>query len=474
MGIILYLDATKNGDRIDRTWHSKLVQRNINANMKWVIITESSDIASYFIKLWYKEVLHVVVLQYNSNRDKRFFRIFTADPQALPNKCGTTLKLVNNQTCNSDIVVEYPKPLRKYRKCIFQIFSFADSVNEITKHLNSNYVRNPQKVVNFIVFPSFLRYVAYGARCSTIFYSTKAMWAVPKPKRIPLIKVISLIFKKTVWATIIICFIVTAIFWWLIVKYSKQSVEDRCTFSTILINTWGLTLLGFVNRAPVLWTTRFLVITYIICFIHIQAVLNSKIVEVLTVPQYERGIRNLEELLESDLPIIVHPKIKTLVFGNNSIEMDLRYKKIQQLLSRFESIQDIKKVLMDCIGKSKCAAFFTGEEQYLTDSVLKISNLIYDNSLTGNFDTVLCYPSGSYISITFDKMLEAFFESGIMNDFTKKLEMGKSKIVSTNAKTPLTISNIYIVFIFLGIGFIVSAICFICEIVANHYKKRQQ
>ncbi|KAF5283962.1 hypothetical protein FQR65_LT13654 [Abscondita terminalis] len=490
MGILLYLDDTKNSDRINLTWKSKLVKRNMDENVKWVIVTQSSDVASYFIRFWQKELLHAVVLQYNLNSAKGFFRLFTADPQSIPNKCGYAVNLVNNQTCNSNIVVDYPKPLRKYVNCTFKVYTFADSIDEIkhnhtfniihnfllkqiTTHLHSKKLRNSKHHTDFIVIPSFLRYVKHGARCSTTFYSTKAMWTVPKPKRIPMIRVIGVIFDKAVWATIIISFIVTAIFWWLIVKYANKSVEDKCSFSVILLNTWELTLFGCVNNVPVLWATRFLVITYIACFIHIQAVLNSKIIEVLTVPQYEHGIQNLEELLESDLPIIAHPNVKKLVFDNNSIEMDVRYKKIQRLLTDFESVKDIQKILIDCIAKYKCAAFFSGEEQYLTDDVLKISNLINDNSLTGNFDAVLVYPLGSYISITFDKMLGAFFEGGIINDFTQKLEMGKFKFVSTETKTPLAIYNVYVLFIFLGIGYIVSVICFICEIVTKHYKRRK-
>ncbi|KAF5270045.1 hypothetical protein FQR65_LT05844 [Abscondita terminalis] len=207
----------------------------------------------------------------------------------------------------------------------------------------------------------------FNTRKSRVFFMighqitgrTKAMWAVPKPKRIPMIRVIGVIFKKAVWAAIIMSFIVTAIFWWLIGKYANKSAEDKCAFSVILLNTWELTLFGCVNNVPVNWATRFLVITYIACFIHIQAVLSSKIIEVLAVPQYEHGIQNLEELLESDLPIMVHPKIRNFVFDNNSIEMDVRSKKIQRLLNDFESVKDIqKKKLIDSMAKSKCAAFF--------------------------------------------------------------------------------------------------------------------
>ncbi|KAF5284883.1 hypothetical protein FQR65_LT13375 [Abscondita terminalis] len=486
MGIVLYVDALENSKRIDRLWYATLVINNISSNVKWFIITPRSDIASYFKQLWLRDVLHIVVLLYNSNSANGFLQLFTADPQAIPNKCGTVLNLVNNQTCDSNIVVEYPKPLRKYTNCTFKIMTSTELmkdktqnnhtvkiihnflIKQISSQLDSNYVRYSRTDRNMIIFLTILRYGDKGILSSTIFYSTKAMWAVPKPKLIPLIRVIGIIFNKTVWATILLSFIVTATIWWLIVKYAKEYVKDKCSFTMILLNTWELTLFGCVNRIPVLWATRLLVIGYIICFIHIQAIFNSKVVEVLTVPQYEHGIQNLEELLYSGLEVIVHPYVQYLVFTNTSNDGDVRYNKALQIISKLDDVEEITDVLSECIMNSECAAFFTGEEPYLNDGVLGISNIINDNSLTGNFDVIVGYPGGSYISLTVNRIVDALVESGIMNDFTKKLQMTKLNYES-DTKKPLTIDNLYAVFIFLVMGFGISAICFICESVAQHY-----
>ncbi|KAF5304446.1 hypothetical protein FQR65_LT07976 [Abscondita terminalis] len=341
------------------------------------------------------------------------------------------------------VEVHYAQDGRRQERIFEPVRNDTTVHAEITSHLHSNYEIYNSNHSYFIVTVSFLRYgYGYGIYCSSIYYSTNAMWAVPKPKQIPLIEAIGVIFKKTVWAAIIVSIILTSIVWWLIVKYEKKSEN----FSTILLNTWGLTLLGCVNNAPVIWATRFLVITYIIGFIHIQAVLNSKIVEVLTIPQYEHGIRKLEELLESDLPIIIHPYIQPYVFKKEDIEMDVRHNKVQQLLSNFTNPEGIERVVVDCLSKSECAAFFTGEELYLDNDVLEISNIINDNSLTGNFDSVLACELGSYISITFNKLVDAFVESGIMSEFTKKLETEKSSFVSKEPETPLDLEAIGVIF----------------------------
>ncbi|KAF5284888.1 hypothetical protein FQR65_LT13380 [Abscondita terminalis] len=477
MGIVLHMDATENSNSLDLIWTSKLVELNINAIMKWVIITPNPYIEGYFLELWEREVIYLVVLVYNSNG---FLRLFTADPQAISNKCGTALNFINNHTCNSKIAEEFPKPLRKYTNCTFNIFTFADiednkyvvsTVNnfllkQINNHLNSNYLYyfGQFDEVRLVVLSSFLRYVDDGFHGRTIFYSTKATWAVPKPKQIPLIEVIGVIFKISVWTAIVCSFVMTAIFWWLIVKYA----EDKCSFFMILLNTWGLTLFGCVNKVPKFWASRIVVIAYIICFIHIQAVFNSKIVEVVTLPQYERGIRNLEDLSKSNLQIIVHPVVKELVFSRSNIDKDDRYNKIHQLLSDLKTDECIEKLIINCITESKCAAFFSGEEQYLKDDILQISNIIKDNSVTGNFDSVFKYLSGSYIALTWDKIVETLVESGIVDDFVKSLEIDKFKFVSTDRRTPLAVDNLYAFFIFLGIGLAISMIVFVCEVIIKH------
>ncbi|KAF5286794.1 hypothetical protein FQR65_LT02212 [Abscondita terminalis] len=461
MGIVLHTNGTENiKENLHYLLKTKLINRNLNANVKWIIVTPRQSIRNYFIEFWNNGINNLVVLQYDLMNGDSSLQLYMSDPQAVPNNCGKDFNLLSKQSCYSKIIIEFPQILRKYTNCTFTYVSvskFNDNsqvgyvvsdfvMNQITNHLNSNFdniVKNDE--TQLMVGAHFLRYMDFKAS-STIFYCAKAIWAVPKPKRIPLVFVVKIMFKKSVWVLIALSFFLTAIVWWLFLKY--KNVNNECDFTLILLNVWETTLFGSVNRLPVLWILRLLILSYALYCIHTQAIFNSKIVEILTIPQYEHGIQNVDELAESNLKIVISRLTMESVFEIiYEFDTNHRYQKIYQLMHPIKD-DHIFKVFFDCISKDQCAAFFIGSESYLNKTIFEISHIIEDNSVIGSMAYSFGTLRHNYLSLTFNKIVYNLVESGIIDHFVMSIK--KFEIVSLveEEPLPLTVDQLYIIFIF--------------------------
>ncbi|KAF5290384.1 hypothetical protein FQR65_LT11561 [Abscondita terminalis] len=465
MGIIFYTDATKSvKENIYLVYTSELVSNNYNANVKWVIITSRLNITDYFLELWKLGVTNFILLVNRSSTNTTYHQLYTSDVQAIPNNCGQTLGLVNEQECNLEITIEIPEVIRKYLNCPF-VFVNSSKMEKSTdlsylvpqflmtllaKHLYANSThRNVNKENKVYVIPTYLRFKG-DRQVSAIFFSPKVIWAVPKPKQIPLTEVIKIIFKKTVWALIATSLLIIAIFWWLIAKYKNKCTNDHYDFTMILLDIWQSTILGSVNKVPVFWVLRFICISYIVYSIHIQAIINSKIVEILTIPQFERGIQNLEDLSQSNLQIIVEESLNFTIFEYRDLIVEDRYSKIYQLLC-FVPGDDFVEEFFDCIRKDLCAAMFLGIEDFLNNTFFEEAHTFHDNSLTGNLEYVLQVFYYNDLYLTLNKFVNVFVESGIVDQYVKNVTNKSSLVLyETKEPVPLTVDHIFIIIIFWG------------------------
>ncbi|KAF5279564.1 hypothetical protein FQR65_LT03386 [Abscondita terminalis] len=252
-GIIYYSDERE--ENID--YIMEKTDYEFSANGKWIIVTLDSSISDYFLKLWSHGVNNVVILLYDSNKNA-FLRLYNSDPQAIQNNCGTALNWVNNQSCDSKATVEFPKVFRKYSNCSVQYVTFRESLGEtsfgydvcdffinlITSHLNARleHIDSEENVKNNFIVVSLILRTMERTSTSVIIYNSKAKWAVPKPKRIPLVQVLKVIFQTRVWIVIAFSFFMAAIIWWFIVKFQNKPSNPNADFALILLNMWESTL----------------------------------------------------------------------------------------------------------------------------------------------------------------------------------------------------------------------------------------
>ncbi|KAF5275239.1 hypothetical protein FQR65_LT04273 [Abscondita terminalis] len=423
MGVILYMNIY---DEIDLNlfnfFRSKLHNANGNGSVKWLVITHKNYIEDFFLLFWRYEMLNVVVLSdFSKDRDNSYFELITSNPQSITNSCGQYVNSIHRQSCNSEIAVVFPKLRRNYTNCNITLCSAyriaAKPQNEmlvsvflmniITTRLHANlFIDHGRCEIGLKIINTFLRRKLYTQN-SIIFYTSTPLWAVPKPKIISPMESITRFFKISVWILILLSILITTTVWWLMVKHQDND------FFLILLEVWRVSLFGSINKVPIRWELRFVLIGYIIYCIHIQAVFTSKVVEILTVPQYERGIQNLKELSESNFTIFVDENHKGILFDYDNESQDSFYKKLHPKLQSIRSVELIRKFLKCVVKDAGCAAFFLGDEEYLNDTILDMSRVIRDNSVIGNLNYVFMTTKHSYLSLTLNDIMFTIVESGI-------------------------------------------------------------
>ncbi|KAF5285376.1 hypothetical protein FQR65_LT13266 [Abscondita terminalis] len=468
MGFVFYANDLEDVTRkIDVSITVLRHHRNSNSNIKFFIITSCQDISNFFLKFWKHQIMHVVVLVYSLNKNDSSLRLYTANPQAIPNSCGEAVNLVEEQNCKSEITFTFPTVMRKLTNCTFVVFAeyqithekqlgyvkaqyfiklIASHLNSNVEHLNFSVWNRPEQNSNFVIRITFWRY-AVTDRTSPVIYSEPVFWLVPKPKKMTPLKVITVIFQKILWCTILLSFLITTFAWWLILKLKREGTDCKYGLAFILLNVWGATLFGSINPFPSFRPLRFLLIYYIIYCIHIQTLFTSKLLESLTVPMYERGIRNLEDLAKSNLSIVASDIHYNTVFLRESVNDINLYGKISRLVKFVGEGDEVGDRFLGCVKKDECAAFFIGEEDFLNATYFELSHSIRDNSVTGNFEYLFAVPNFSYVTEIIEKFTYILFESGVSNNFGKKLEIDESK--TEREPIVLKLEHVYVVFMFL-------------------------
>ncbi|KAF5285377.1 hypothetical protein FQR65_LT13267 [Abscondita terminalis] len=440
MGIVLYFDDLQIL-QVSALSRDILPYANADANTKWLLITPSPNFTDYLEIFWKVDLVQVVVLVYSRNKNDTSMRLYTSNPQDPSNICGRAANLIHVQNCKSKLTFNFPNVLRKYTNCSFTFYTeypvhdkrqlgynkFKYFVSLITSRLDTKLLFSTTKNSGFkcLIEFDFLRNV-YNKQISSVIYSETVIWAVPKPKQMSTIRAITIIFDNAVWFSLLVSFLITSLSWWLILKLKNTSVKSKSEFALILLNMLQSTLFGSVYKMSSFWTLRFLIITYIIYSIHIQTLFISKMLESLTVPKYERGIKNLNDLSESKLPIIVNRKLFDTIFSNKNIKDDNHSEAIYNAIIFVEG-EIFADRFFDCIKKDECDAFLVGNEDYLNTTFFEVSHTIKDNSVTGNFDYTFVLNKYCYTTATIEKISYILFESGITNDFGQISEIEVSK-----------------------------------------------
>ncbi|KAF5296537.1 hypothetical protein FQR65_LT01527 [Abscondita terminalis] len=408
-----------------------------------------------------------------SNKSDKSLRLHTGNPQETLNDCGKVVNMINEQNCKTKFRFEFPQVLRKYTNCII-----IDATNQVIYDRHVPYIKSQvltDLIISrlnssstgtdidkkFFIELKLIRMSEYYKSSSSIIYSGMALWLVPKPRPMSTLKVITVIFQKILWICILFSFCVISLVWWIILKLKNKGVDSKSGFTLLMLDMWGATLFGSVYKLSTLGSLRFLVISYIMYCIHIQALFTSKLLQSLTVPQYERAITSLEDVFHSNLQVFASTQVRRAMsnaYENNSIYYQM-YKSLKRVLPEID--------VYHCIKEHQCVAVLTGQEYYLDADFFEVSNKFIDNTFTGNWHYAFHSLKSSYFTTTLGKIMYIVFESGITNDFGQRSTIDDSKTVVKCRQVVLTVDHVYIVFVFLFVGFLLSLFTFFIELFVN-------
>ncbi|KAF5301701.1 hypothetical protein FQA39_LY10632 [Lamprigera yunnana] len=292
-----------------------------SAKRRYLIIVPSqkvSELKEIFLYFFELHVDDVIVITYNFTLKKEAIKVFTWNPYHPSNKCGTIFNIKEEESCSSVKMIENPRKLKNFNKCNMTYWydngrrydRYCTEVAYVTrffldligKTLNFTIVPSTgrQKITGLYMYVRRLDKCSKMSKCTNPFLRNGYIWTVPPPKRINPMVVFKIVYKPIVWILILLTFLSISVIWWFI-SYCRHSTN----FAYVLLNVYSLTLFGFINKIPMGLPLRMIFIAYVIYAIHIQSIFVSNLVKMLTIPQYEHGINNLEELAASDLPILI-------------------------------------------------------------------------------------------------------------------------------------------------------------------------
>ncbi|KAK4877920.1 hypothetical protein RN001_010426 [Aquatica leii] len=450
-----------------------------------LLITSTTEVAEVFKLLWDYSISNVVVLTYDLQNS---IKLMVSDPQAVPNQCGRNVKLITEHSCNDTKLIRFPKILRKYDDCNLTYYSWNEHVyknvsksSSLTLNLGSaiaeffNMTLSIKFMDNFSanhdVFILRLGQICYCVlhnACTDIHEYRSYAWVVPAPKRIPPMETFRLVFKRSVWLLILTTYTATSLIWWLVEKYQKTGNETDLTLC--FLKVYSMTLLGLTNTINFFWTLRYLFLAYVIYAIHIQAVFTSKLITLLTVPQYEKEIKSLEALVESNYPIML-PNAYFNVFNfNDTIDI---YNKIK---NKLVYISDDK--FLDLLKHPNSMTNYTVlADNDVLEKASKIHKKTYhyflDNSYTGSLKILLLMKPLTYSTVSFQKFVTMLIETGAVNKMNRDFDYtDKNFTISVSDKKKLSMEDLYPVFVFWSIGLLFACVLFAGEYLVCAVKRK--
>lgn len=134
---------------------------------------------------------------------------------------------------------------------------------------------------------------------SNIIGYDQYIWIVSKPKKISNIEIVITVFQFSVTTLCLITTISFTIMWSLVSKYQK--LQDRNLLSVLKIT------LGYSTKIPNSKILKMLLIFYTIYSQHMIYFFMGNFSSKLVIPQYEHGVKTMQELIESDIDLQIRP-----------------------------------------------------------------------------------------------------------------------------------------------------------------------
>ncbi|KAF5301965.1 hypothetical protein FQA39_LY10535 [Lamprigera yunnana] len=331
-------------------------------------------------------------------------------------------KLKNFNKCNMTYWFNANRRYKKYSTEVAYVTRFVlDIMDEV---LNLTIVPLHSGAINkgLYMYVSRLETCTDMTHCTDPFLRNAYIWTVPPPRRINPMVVFKIVYKPFVWILILLTFLSTSIIWWFI-SYCTRTTN----FASALLNVYSLTLFGFISKIPTGLSLRVIFIAYVIYAIHIQSIFVSNLVKMLTIPQYEHGINNLEELVESDLPILIDKYDMQLFkakMPNNSLYTKVTNK--FRLVSYYEGLVAIRN--QTTLEHNSVFVIFDVLYESVQEYKTKL-NTIVDNELIGMEQRTYGTKYGSPYLLILNNIVNMLLESGLIN--LKQMEF-KSHIKEEN------------------------------------------
>ncbi|KAF5305854.1 hypothetical protein FQR65_LT07593 [Abscondita terminalis] len=318
-----------------------------------IIINEKNltNINDVFDHFWKSHVQKIVVLTYYNSDSDIFGKVHTSDPLHEENSCGRKSKVVQSEFYSENVSIKYESVYRNIHGCMFgnevdsaekayPVYVFFDKVfNALATKINGSYYKWTGSKPNINISKTVtLQINIDNGRTSILLYQINDIlpsgvenpiyFVIRSGNEIPPIKVLIMVFTVKVWIFVILTYISTSIILWIIVSVDRKEFIVW-QLANIFLDVFSATLWGWLSFRPKENKIRCIFICYLIYHIHIYTAFTSNLITILTTPQFDRGISNLEELADSNVSIYSRIQYNKFLHADHKLSI---YSKIRNKL----------------------------------------------------------------------------------------------------------------------------------------------
>jgi hypothetical protein len=299
--------------------------------------------------------------------------------------------------------------------------------------------------------------------CTITYLKDRLVWHVPRARQVAQWKAFYRMFGKETWEVIIVVAIVVALLLWLMGHIAKEASYSALAKS--LSHVWAVILGISVPEQPRASRLRLLFLFWVIYCLHMNAVYLSFLTSFLINPGFERQVRNVQELVRSNLDYGYHAGFDR--YFNDSTDQIL-----VKILSRRKHCEGDGE---DCLRRMadrgdfamlvpRMLVQYKNALQFMDRSGSTLFNHFKDSFL--DYDYVMYLTKGSPLLERFDTVIHRTVESGLLEHWWEDMKSTlrlKQALLTVEESSTLSFSHLKSVFVFLLFGLAISLAVFIGE-----------
>ncbi|KAF5299459.1 hypothetical protein FQR65_LT01039 [Abscondita terminalis] len=375
---------------------------------EFIFIIEEGNLSNIFTLLWGNRIINFIVIFVNRGGTK----ILISNPLVPQNQCGKKFNTYKEQSCFDVTPITFQKTIINYNKCLVifaklipKEFRTIKSKYHDTIHLIMDLVKT---VLNASVIQVYTNEQSYGkdtahgigvyehfygydADGSNIFFFDDFVWIGSEPPERALLKTFFSAFRTEVWIMIFVVLISIIIVWCFIEAYTKRGcfTHENC----FEICSYGISLMFAVSisKIPNVISLKLLLTSYLIYILHIHTAYTSDIVNDLVVPKFEGLIKSVEELADSDIPIILNEQ------GDNYFEGNYKnFTLFNKIINKIVRVTEYSPKMYESYKRND-----------------KFRSHFFSTEITGSFRSVFRCTRGHYFIPSINKVITLITESGL-------------------------------------------------------------
>ncbi|KAJ9579533.1 hypothetical protein L9F63_004792 [Diploptera punctata] len=310
--------------------------------------------------------------------------------------------------------------------------------------------------------------------CLTPHLIDACRWFVPCSKPYPRWMSTTRVFKQSLWLSFLSAYVLVSLVMWKVVKVSnsisQKPIENQAYTSLVkcFLNFWAIILEESAsNNPPHVGVIRTIFLVWVLYCWAVNTVYQTFLTSFLIDPGLQHAISSEEEIFASKIEYGIPETIVSIVPGLS----DRRYR-------HRDHCDDLQGCRDRLAFKSDFALFFS---RYNMEYLAAAKYMAADGkSLVCKFDEVYCnqltimpVPTGLILLERFNDIILHVLQSGLMEYWWRNLRYTATLELSMTISEPvgeyikLTLEHLQSAFYLLFIGYIISVVIFISEIICS-------